>query len=354
MIWKPVFAVWELTLKCNMRCRHCGSSADKARPDELSTEEALLLCDNLGALKTEQLTLLGGEPFLRKDWPLLAERLSTKGVKVNAITNGFLMNDALAQMTKDAGLTNVAVSIDGMAETHDWIRNIKNSWQRALQALSILAEHEMSPAVVTTVTKRSLHELEDIHTVLVGRDIPQWQIQIAAPHGRMKDFSEFLIEKDDMLFLSDFITKKKQENLLRIDAADCIGYFGKDENRIREKKDPQNGVNQKKIPFWTGCLAGLYGIGITSDGGIKGCLSLISDEFLEGNVRERNLKDIWHAPDAFAWNRKYDPDLMTGACSDCEYKYLCKAGCTSTKVALTGDIYEYPLCIRAIEAEKAA
>ena len=44
---KLTTAVWEITMGCNMRCKHCGSSCAEALPDELNTSEALEVCDQL-------------------------------------------------------------------------------------------------------------------------------------------------------------------------------------------------------------------------------------------------------------------------------------------------------------------
>lgn len=57
--------VWEITLKCNLACSHCGSRAGDARTDELSTEEALDLVEQLKDVGIREVTLIGGEAFLR-------------------------------------------------------------------------------------------------------------------------------------------------------------------------------------------------------------------------------------------------------------------------------------------------
>ena len=77
--YTPVSAVWEITLKCNMKCMHCGSSAGKARVNELTTKEALDVCEELYQLGTRLITLLGGEPFLRRDWYEIAKRIRDLG-----------------------------------------------------------------------------------------------------------------------------------------------------------------------------------------------------------------------------------------------------------------------------------
>ena len=65
---RPLYAVWEITLACDLACTHCGSRAGKARPDELTTAEALRVVDELAELGVREVTLIGGEAYLRPDW----------------------------------------------------------------------------------------------------------------------------------------------------------------------------------------------------------------------------------------------------------------------------------------------
>src|ERR1700722_15026038 len=66
--WRPSYVVWELTLACDLACHHCGSRAGRARPDELTTDECLELADQIAALGANEVTLIGGEAYLRDDW----------------------------------------------------------------------------------------------------------------------------------------------------------------------------------------------------------------------------------------------------------------------------------------------
>jgi MoaA/NifB/PqqE/SkfB family radical SAM enzyme len=97
MNYKTYSAVWEITMGCNMRCKHCGSSCEETFPDELTTEEALNLCDDLGKLGFKHITLSGGEPTIRKDWNLIAERLNKNGIIPNLITNGWLIDENIIE-----------------------------------------------------------------------------------------------------------------------------------------------------------------------------------------------------------------------------------------------------------------
>ena len=95
-MYKLDTAVWEITLSCNISCLHCGSNADiNKRPQELSTSEALDLIEQLADLNCRRVVLSGGEPFMRTDWPLLAQRIIMLGMKVNFISNGYIVNDKI-------------------------------------------------------------------------------------------------------------------------------------------------------------------------------------------------------------------------------------------------------------------
>ena len=61
-------------------------------------------------------------------------------------------------------------------------------------------------------------------------------------------------------------------------------------------------------------------------GNIKGCESLYSDEFIEGNLREESLSEIWYKEDNFAYNRNFDISMLTGSCKGCDKGAICRGG----------------------------
>ena len=137
--YKPRSVVWETTLKCNMNCMHCGSSAGPSRKDELTTEECINLCDELKNAGTTLITMMGGEPFLRKDWNTIATHIRNIGLELTIITNGFLIDEKTVSQLKQLNPYTVAISIDGSnAETHDSIRRIKGSFEKCKKSLEML------------------------------------------------------------------------------------------------------------------------------------------------------------------------------------------------------------------------
>ena len=334
--FRPRFVVWELTLRCNMRCAHCGSNAGSRRGEELGPDEALDLCDQLGALGCERVTLLGGEPLLREDWEHITLRLQQARVRVNIITNGWLTADReIVQRIKDAGLTTLGISMDGHGRRHDELRRREGSFARILASLRHCGSlGGIRTGVVTTVTHHAMDDLENIYQTLIDHGVGLWQLQLCTPQGRMARGDPALPTMDDLLLLADFILEKKAERRIRIDPADNVGYFGRWESECDFRSDLRGNPC-----FWQGCQAGCQVLGIDANGDIKGRLSLPSTErcFIEGNVRKESLGTIWCRPGAFAYNRQFSLELLGGYCKDCDYRGLCRAGCVSHAHCTTGD-----------------
>ncbi len=340
--YKPRVAVWELTLKCNLNCRHCGSRAGRARNDELKLNEALTLCDDLAALGCRFLTLSGGEPLLRRDWPIIAERLIERGVTVGMISNGILWNDDVARTAKTVGLETAAFSLDGFQESHEYQRRVQGQWQQVLDAIEICRRHKIRPSVVTTINKRNMGELPALREFLRERGVLRWQVQFATPTGNMADNRSLLMEPRDLLEVIPTIAKMCTDGQRpRVYPGHDVGYYGEYEEQLR--------AHNKQLPVWTGCSAGCSVIGIESNGNIKGCLSLPSamnneDRFIEGNVRNEPLAKIWNRPGAFAYNREFTLDMLGGFCRTCDYAEICRGGCTWTNFAEHGPVRDNPYC----------
>jgi MoaA/NifB/PqqE/SkfB family radical SAM enzyme len=115
-----------------MRCKHCGSRAGQARDNELKVEECLDVAEQLTALGCKQVTFIGGEVFLYREWEKIVRKLSENGLSVNIITNGFLLGDEQIEQIKYAKLANVGISLDGMEDKHNDMRNVSNSFEKIM------------------------------------------------------------------------------------------------------------------------------------------------------------------------------------------------------------------------------
>lgn len=329
--YRPVTAVWEVTMGCNMRCKHCGSSCAEPLPDELTMEEAFDVIDQLSAIGLRWITLSGGEPLTRRDLSQLISRLAEKKISVNIITNGWLLAAKAASLC-EAGVSTVAVSLDGPRDIHDDIR-MRGSYERSEAGIREVKRFGKSVGVVTTVTRRNLPHLPALREDLIRMGVDSWQVQIGLPMGNLKERPDWLIAPSEVDDIIGFCHETMKDGRIRIYPADCIGYFNKLEQEVRRVS------YQTSQTLWDGCNAGVHGFGILHNGDILGCTSIRSREFIEGNLRERSLADIWNDPTSFSWRRDMKKTQLSGFCGQCVYGSKCLGGCANTRLTMEGSIY---------------
>jgi len=320
--FRPRAGVWELTLRCNMNCLHCGSRAGKPRRDELTLDELLRLADDLAELGGQAFTLSGGEPLLRKEWPQVARRLSDHGVRANMISNGFAFREATLDLARESGLVNMAFSVDGDEAIHEKIRAKPGSFRRVMEAIDICVRNDFPVSVVSHVTNANLYKLDEMAQMLIDKGVTMWQVQGGFDFGNLSDHPDLILEPSA---LEVFVPKvvelmERHRGVLRIDPADDVGYFTDEDAVLR--------ANGEDEGYWMGCQAGLTVIGIEANGNIKGCLSMQSDDFVEGNIRQESLREIWFKEGNFAYTRQYKAENLGGFCRECAYNDLCRGGCS--------------------------
>ena len=135
---REAYAVWELTLKCNLACGHCGSRAGEKRDNELSTEEALDLVRQFAEVGITEVTIEGGEAFLRPDWLTIARAITDHGMICSMVTGGYGLSRETARRMKAAGISSVTVSVDGLEATHNQIRGRERSFQSCFETFGHL------------------------------------------------------------------------------------------------------------------------------------------------------------------------------------------------------------------------
>ena len=339
--YAPKSALYELTLGCNMKCTHCGSSAGKKRKSELNTKQWNSVTRQLVLLGCKKIAILGGEPFLRKDWYEISKTIKEYKLKLLFISNGFLVNNQLIEKLRKLNPYAVAISVDGSnKKTHDSIRGINGSFERCKKAIKLLKQANIPTTIITTVNKQNFNELPELRSWLLNKEIA-WQLQMAIPLGRFQN--KYLLTKEEFYATALFIASTRRNFSIKeipIIGAHCFGYYSK----ILP--------NYAIMPNWKGCQAGITSIGIQSDGGVKGCLSL-PEEFIQANITKNKLFDIWNDQEFCSFTRKFQTEKLNGDCVKCKYGKKCKGGCLATSISLTNKMFSDPYCFKLIEENKS-
>jgi radical SAM protein with 4Fe4S-binding SPASM domain len=326
-------AIWEFTLGCNLRCSHCGSVAGQPREHELRTEECFGLCEALAETGCRDLAIMGGEPLLRDDFPAVARCAKDLGLGLSIVSNGTVIDKHIGELRRLEPKV-VGVSIDGLKENHERIRG-PGTWDKTVASIRLLRDNNIQTTIITTVSKLNFKDLPALAALIKGKGV-NWQIQTAMPFGSFQ--RELTLTREEFYATALFIAKERVRNRFEdmpVVGAHCYGYFS------------------KVLPgcVWDGCTAGVSTVGITSDGGVVGCLSMGNDRYIEGNVREVHFKDIWTNPDAFAYTRRFKNEDLGENCRGCKHGLKCRGGCNSVSNAITGKFHNDPYCFHKIEKE---
>ncbi|MCA9609031.1 MAG: radical SAM protein, partial [Myxococcales bacterium] len=343
------YCVWEITLACDLGCRHCGSRAGKARPDELSIEQCLDVVRQLADLGVREVTLIGGEAYLRDDWDVIAKAIADRGMRVGITTGGRGFDAERVQRAVDAGVRTISVSIDGLERTHDLQRGARGSFRAAVESAERIAASPMRLATNTQINRLSMPELVAMADLLDEIGSRAWQIQLTVPMGRAADRPELLLQPHDLLELFPLLAWIKQEKLAPRGIAtfpgNNIGYFGPYEELLR--------YGGASGTHWSGCGAGTACLGVEADGKIKGCPSLPSDRYTGGHFPHDALAEVVVEADAVTHIGRRTREDLWGFCGTCYYADICKAGCTWTAQVLMGRPGNNPYCIhRQLAYEK--
>ncbi|MCA9646848.1 MAG: radical SAM protein [Myxococcales bacterium] len=341
---RPTYCVWEVTLRCDLSCAHCGSRGGKARADELDTAECLDVITQLAELGVREVSLIGGEVYLREDWQTLVRAVRDAGMTCGIVSGGRGFDRTRAAQARDAGVNGVSISVDGLEAAHDELRALRGSYRAAMSALEALDACGVRHAANTQINRLSRDDLPELLERLIERGIYGWQPQITVAMGRAADHPELLLQPYELLDVIPILaglSERCAEAGVRFAPGNNVGYFGPHESALR--RHSQKGHCQS-------CTAGRHTLGIEANGDVKGCPSLPSSDYVGGNLRHASLRAIWEGASTLRFNRDRDTSELWGFCKDCYYNSECLAGCSWTSHVLFGKRGNNPYCHhRALE-----
>lgn len=340
---KPI-VVWNITRRCNLKCRHCYSdSANQDYAGELSTEEAKAVIDDLASFQVHALLFSGGEPLLRKDIFELAGYAREKGLRTILSTNATLVTKELAVRIRETGFFYVGVSLDGIGEVHDRFRGAERAFDRTLEGIRHLIAEGQKTGLRLTMTDSTLEQIDALFDLAVRERIERICFYHLVPSGRGKEIFtvspgkvrkgvEKILEKTGELF-----AKGHPLEVLTVDNhADGPYLYLK----LKERSDPRAGEVLERLS-WNG--GGLYssGVGISA---IDSQGNVHPDQFWThyslGNVRERKFSEIWtDAGEPLLRKLRNRKSHIHGRCLSCRFLGVCGGSLRVRAELLTGNAW---------------
>ncbi len=304
---------WECTHRCNLACRHCGSDCkqssklpDMPAGDFLRVIDSILPHLDMQARHNLNIVITGGEPTMREDLEKVGLELYRRELPWGIVTNGLALTPERFMSLRKAGLHNITVSLDGLPDSHNWMRGKPDSFDKAYAAIEMIAGvPELRFDVVTCVNRRSLAELEEIKELLIKAGVREWRLFTIFPSGRAARYPEFDLDREEMRQLLDFIVSTRKEG--RIMASFCCEGF-------------LEGYEMEARDHFFSCEAGVSVASVLLDGSIASCPSIRAD-YSQGNIYK---DDFWEV-----WQTRYQPFrdrnwMRTGPCAECRQWRYCE------------------------------
>ncbi len=304
---------WECTLRCNLACRHCGSDCTAcATAPDMPLEDFLRVLDDVNARCEPHsvfVIVTGGEPLMRPDLEACGRAIYEKGFPWGMVTNGFALTQERFDALLRSGLGSATVSLDGLQDSHDWMRGREHSFERASQAIRMLSDkRDFVFDVVTCVNRRNYAELPRLKEALIGWGVRRWRLFTVVPMGRAAGEPELQLPPEEFRGLMDFIRATRKEGRIRASYG-CEGFLGNYEGEVRDN--------------FHSCEAGITAASILADGSISACASIRSD-YHQGNIyRGDSLMDVWEKGFRPYRDREW---MRSGECADCRYFKYCLGG----------------------------
>ncbi len=301
---------WECTVRCNIACKHCGSDcrSDKGVKD-MPGEDFLNVAREVAKQYNPNkvmIVITGGEPLVRPDLNEVCTELYKMGFPWGMVTNGLLLNRQRLDELLAAGLRSITISLDGLEESHNWLRGNSRSFACATEAIRMVAQTpNIAYDVVTCITQKNISELESIKQHLLSLGVSHWRIFAIDPIGRAKEDPDLQISPKQLKEVMDFIAKSRVEEQLHVNFG-CEGFLGKYEEKVRDG--------------YFFCRAGINIASVLNDGSISACPNN-SPYAVQGNIYQDSFLDVWNNRFEIMRNRSWAKE---GTCIDCKEFKWCK------------------------------
>ncbi|HBR16177.1 MAG: hypothetical protein A3G39_09700 [Deltaproteobacteria bacterium RIFCSPLOWO2_12_FULL_43_16] len=159
---KPLDVVCDITYNCNSKCLTCFRWASAPDPNELGLEDWKIVIERLKSwLGTFTITFSGGEPFLKKDMMDILRFASGKDIVVGVVSNGSLIDEALAKAISSSGIDAVCFSLNSLnPAVHNKTRGSDRSFAQVMSAIENLrGRGKTRLAICATVIRENINDL---------------------------------------------------------------------------------------------------------------------------------------------------------------------------------------------------
>ncbi len=358
--YAPLMVVWNLTWRCNLRCRHCYQDAGPLRSGqhlgELTLEQKLEVVEQIANSMVPTLSFSGGEPLMDPHFWKVAEAARSRGIYLSLNTNGTLITDEVAARLADLEFAYAGISLDApTSEIHDEFRGVSGSWQRTVEGIKRLSSTSVSTVLSFTVTRQNYQLLPQVFALASELGVDKVMVYNFIPTGR----GHRNIALD--------LTPEQREEALQMmydyaasggslcSTAPQLGRMCCEQGHPEYMPLAHTGPGRAQhlsvlAEIIGGCGVGRAYLALQPDGRITPCVYMPDVNI--GHITRDSIADVWKQNELL--KSLADHKGLKGHCGICEYSAVC-GGCRARAYAYFGDFTAPdPGCIKNREYYWAA
>ncbi|WP_270465240.1 radical SAM/SPASM domain-containing protein [Fusobacterium polymorphum] len=318
---KPFRVFYDITYKCNLKCKHCFTNSGLQHVDELTLEEKLAMLEDFSSFGINKISIAGGEPFISEHLFPFLEKCLNLNIDVSITTNGTLLTQENISKLNDYKVKNLTISFDGYDEkSFDFIRGngVFNKVIKTIKLLNLYYKYKFS--IKVTVMKSNFSKIEEFLKLSIFHNVKYIKFNTVRADGRCLKYCDLILKDNEY-----------HEYLLKVEKLKKI--YGK-KITIKSSLNPFSDEEYDYISeLGFGCFAGKESICINPLGEVKPC-SHFPKAFICGNIKKDKIKDIWQNSNIL---KKFRTFKGNEKCKSCNIYDKCRAGCRY-RAYILGDI----------------
>lgn len=315
----PLKVLFELTYRCNLKCRHCYikppdlrmNITGGGRPRELTKEEVFIILDQVAETGCFTIGFTGGEPFLRRDIFEILEYAKRKGFNIIMLTNGTLITAKKADRLKELNLNKLDISFHSTREeTFDWFTQVAGTYKSVLKTVKLLRDRKLEVYLKTTamtINKDDIVEMRHLAVAELGAHF-RCAMEVTPAWDGQKNNLRFRLSAEEINQVQKQI---EQDTEIEVEK---LAILGKKKSRVSPRKRPDIKINHNRLFH---CGAGKTEGVINPYGEMRLCMDIPCPNY---KILSGSFAEGWATLSDYV---KKTPPGATYQCRDCELIRYC-------------------------------
>ena len=251
--------------RCNLRCTYCMPEEGVALSPKshlMTYEEIYKIAKTFSDHGVTKIRLTGGEPLIRKDIPVILEKLATLPVELSITSNAIII-DKFIDVLKANGVNKINVSLDSLDEGKFKHITRKNEFKKVYNNILLLVE-EGFKVKVNAVLMKGFNDNEIIDFINFTKDLPISVrfIEFMPFDGNKWDMSKMVSYAEVMKYVNEAFENENFERLQDAPNDTAKNY------KIKDYKGTFAIISSVTNPFCDSCNR----LRLTANGQLKNCL----------------------------------------------------------------------------------